>query len=177
MSRDENYLTKLIKELNIDENQTFNAVNEVEVEKNDFNKVDLHEDDGFIEVRDHQIFIISPNLNGKKPVLIPNPKVKILLNGTLLKKERVVFEADEILWEVPNKTEYKILTSKDNLFVNLQLYPLLFTLLRLKNKKRSNRFIIETEIVQKTLDTENVVSQISEAVLREVFGLKLIRLQ
>lgn len=164
MSSDENYLAKLIKELNINENPIFNIGKEVE--KIEVSKANLDENDGFIEVRDNQIFIINPSKKGKQPILVPNPEVRVLVNSSLLTKERVVFEEDEIIWEVPNKAEYKISTSKDNLCVYLHLSPELFTMFRLKNKKRSNQFIIETELVKKTLNTEDVVSQISEAVFK-----------
>ncbi|SDZ61100.1 hypothetical protein SAMN05421736_1215 [Evansella caseinilytica] len=128
---------------------------------------DLQEDDGFVEVRNHQIFVINPKATGKQPVLLPNPKVRVTINGSIVKKEHVVFEEDDIDWEMPPELEYKVTISKDNLHVYLCIFPEIFKSYHLKNKKRASRFVLEAEAIKRTLNLEEIVSEIVEEVYKK----------
>ncbi|ADU31995.1 FapA family protein [Evansella cellulosilytica] len=129
--------------------------------------------DGFVEVRNHQLFVINPKQDGKQPCLFPNKKVKVYINGELLKKEQAVFEEDEITWETPPEVEYKTTISKDHLYVYLYIYPEIYQTNRLKNKKRSNRFIIEAEPISRELNLEEVVSEIVEDVYKKNIRIEI----
>ncbi len=164
MAMPNNDLIDIIKGLNFDELTKVNISASPSI---DSNQGQLEKVDGYIEVRDHQIFVINPTeKSGKQPTLVPNSQLQIYVNGSLLKKEQVVFENDDIRWEVKQKPEYEISISKENLEVFLQVYRELYEGYILKDKKRARRFMFEIEVVEKQLDVEEVVSQIAENIVK-----------
>ena len=159
-----NDLIDIIKGLNIDDSTKVNIKDFPSI---DSNQGQLEKGDGYIEVRDHQIFVINPTeKSGKQPTLVSNSQLQIYINGALLKKDQVVFENDDIRWEVKQKPEYEISISKENLEVFLQVYRELYRRYILKDKKRARRFMFEIEVVEKQLDVEEVVSQIAENIVK-----------
>ncbi|OIJ21709.1 hypothetical protein BKP45_03140 [Anaerobacillus alkalidiazotrophicus] len=165
MTNKNNDLLELIKGLNINKSNIINYTDTKDPVVN--NQEILGEDDGYVEVRDHQIFVINPSNNGKQPVLIPNSKLQIYVNGSLLKKEQVVFDDDDIRWNVKPTNDYGISISKDNLQVSLQVYPDLFIGYRLKDQKRARRIMIDIEPVEKYFDVEEIISQIAENIVKK----------
>ncbi len=165
MSKNEKYLIDLIKEINIKDSIPM-TMHEMEVITEDEGKLD--EIDGFIEVRDHEIFVIDAKEGGKQPILLPNINLHITINGQVLTRERVVFEHDKI--HVQNNITspaYAVQVSKDHLSVFLQVYPELFQKYQLKNKKRANQLMLEMETVPAECDVEEYSSQIVEEVMKK----------
>ncbi|OLO35906.1 hypothetical protein BTR23_16300 [Alkalihalophilus pseudofirmus] len=168
-NRNQSEIINLIKDLHIDNPYAVEA-EEMKGEQLLADEQILKED-GFAEIREHQLFIIDPNKNGRHPVLIPNENLYITVNRTPLKKELVVFENDKIEWHIKEKSSYKITISEDKLKVYLQVFPELFIHYRLKDKRRSLRFKIEVEPHHFPCNVEEVSSQILEDITK--FGVKI----
>ncbi|WP_096200408.1 FapA family protein [Bacillus sp. FJAT-45350] len=141
----------------------------------------LNKNDGFIEVRDQQLFVIDPNEGGKNPILVPNTDLQILVNEQLLKKERIVFSKDKI--EIHRKSSslpFTIKISDDKLSILLQVSSELFKTYELATKARSHRMMLELEAVSSPCDVEEVSSKITEEVLKkgvsvEIYTTKIIQ--
>lgn len=161
----------LIKSLDIEKEHWKSFEDELETENLLDDKVD--NDDGFIEVRDHHLFVFNRNNNGKQPILIPNSKLSITVNGLVLKKEQVVFVNDYIQWSPLPKTEYEIIVSKDNLNVYLKVHPELFLQYQLKDRKRATRFILDVEVIERELDINETVSEIVENIVKRGINVKI----
>ncbi|MDE5412712.1 FapA family protein [Alkalihalobacterium chitinilyticum] len=169
MNKKQNDIIELIRDIQIEnfsKYETIDTTTESEPTEHHILK-----DDGFIEVRDHQLFIINPNANGRQPVLVPNENIYMTVNGKVLKKEIAVFEKDTIEWTVKIKKPYQITISEDKLNVYLQVFPELFTKYRLKDKKRSLRFKLEVEPCHKPCHVEEVSSKILEDITK--YGVKI----
>ncbi|MEB1806329.1 MAG: FapA family protein [Bacillaceae bacterium] len=169
MNKRQNDIIELIKDIEI---KDFNKYETVETTtESEPPEHHILKDDGFVEVRDHQLFIINPNANGRHPVLVPNENLYITVNGKVLKREIVVFEKDTLEWTVKIKKPYQITISEDKLNVFLQVFPELFTKYRLKDKKRSLRFKLEVEPYHKPCHVEEVSSKILEDITK--YGVKI----
>lgn len=134
----------------------------------------LNKNDGFIEVRGHDLFVIDPKEGGKFPVLVPNPELHITVNNHVLKEERVVFSKDEIkVQRKSSELPYKIKISKDELSIFIQLNPSIFERHRLKNQKRSIRQKLELEAIQAPCNVEEVSAEIMEEVLKKGIAVEV----
>lgn len=165
MSKRENSLLDLIKNLKINDSTSLTTK---PTESFFSEETVLTENDGFIEVREHELFVIDARADGKQPTLLPNFNLRIAVNGRLLTKERVVFSKDQIIVQNNATTPgYTIQVSKDQLSVFLQIYPELFLTYQLKNKKRANQLMLEMEATPNQFDVEDASSQIVEEVLKK----------
>ncbi|OIJ14642.1 hypothetical protein BKP35_06220 [Anaerobacillus arseniciselenatis] len=80
------------------------------------------ENDGYITVKNNEIFIKDGEDNGQQPSLIPNDNLTTLVNGKQIDSETIVSEGDEIrIKELSNSSPYHILISEDKLKVTFQL--------------------------------------------------------
>lgn len=133
-------------------------------------ELELKENDGYIESRNGELFVRNPKNNGRFPTLIPHPTIRIFVNNHLIKKETVVTERDMISWLPKNEEDFSILISKDKLKVYLKLHENILISYRLKNKKRSLKFIFELEGIEKTIDIEEMSSKIIDEIYKK--GIK-----
>lgn len=165
MRKRENSLIDLIKKLKINDSTSLTTK---PIESIFLEETAIKENDGFIEVRDHQLFVIDGKADGRQPTLLPTFNLRITVNGRLLTKERVVFSKDQII--VQNNSSapgYTIQVSKDQLFVYLQIYPELFLTYQLKNKKRATQLMLEMEATPNQFDVEEACSQIVEELMKK----------
>lgn len=129
--------------------------------------------DGYVEVRDHQLFVIDPKEGGKKPKIQPGKSVKILVNKVALTKERIVSEKDEIVWSPQHQNLYEISVSKDKMVSTLILFPELYIDFLLKDKRRSINFTLELSPYPKDINIEEVSSIIVEDIMKKGIKVKI----
>lgn len=120
------------------------------------------EDDGFIEVRDHQLFVFNPKNNGRAPVLLPSKRLQIKVNGKQITKPTIVCEKDSVEWKITEEKLFEIFINKEKMKVILQLSPFVCREYILKDKRRSFRFLLEVEEIPKSFDKHELYSQIVE---------------
>lgn len=164
MVNHEQNLLDLIKRLDIKGKQNW-VVTTDGVDNLDEDKV--NKDDGYVEVRDHQLFVINQTNAGKQPTLLPNLNLNITINSNILRRESPVFEGDIIEWKKKGTSlPYAIQISEDKLSVFLQVHPELFQEIQLKNKRRSTRFLLEIEYIDAQCNVEEVSSAIVEDIMK-----------
>lgn len=136
--------------------------------KSHFDEVyELKEGDGFIEVRDHELFIINPKAGGSQPFLKSMPNVLVYVNDILITEEQLVFENDIVKWDVVQEPPFEISINDDEMFVYLKLNHSLYHQYRLKNKKRALYFTIEIEALPKKINIEEISSLVVEDLLKK----------
>ncbi|WP_458414502.1 DUF342 domain-containing protein [Schinkia sp. CFF1] len=158
-------LMKLINSLFIEDKQRSKVLENQNEETTKRNPYEPLEDDGFIEVRDHQLFVKNPQNSGRTPVILYSKELCLLINGKKVYKDTTVSSKDVIEWSVNRHYRpFEIIVSKDKMKVFLKLSPEIATEYRLKDKKRSVRFKIEVVRIQKKFDIRNLFSTIIEKI-------------
>lgn len=120
------------------------------------------EDDGFIEVRDHQLFVFNPKNNGRVPVMLPSKQLQIKINGKQITKPTIVCEKDNIEWNINQENFFEVSINHDKMKVFLRLSPSICREYKLKDKRRSVRFLLEIEEINKSYDIHELYSSIVE---------------
>src|SRR5690554_1324677 len=144
MYRDDKKIVDIIEHLDVKGfEEIFTIKKDEKTSKEPF---DLDKNDGFIEIRGHQLFVINPKEGGRYPVLVPNPSLQIIVNDRTIKSEVVVTSKDEIkVNRISKRDPYNITISDDKITMFLHLDMELFQKYRLKDCRRSNRLMLELE--------------------------------
>jgi uncharacterized protein (DUF342 family) len=117
----ESELTKLIKQLNVE--KLNDASNDERIRKGSqaFNE-NFNEQDGWIEVRNHQIIVNNPIGVGEYPVISASESMKLFINNKEVFSETEVSEADTINWGMEETPLFEITLSEDRLFAYFHLH-------------------------------------------------------
>ncbi|MBU8906418.1 DUF342 domain-containing protein [Desertibacillus haloalkaliphilus] len=125
----------------------------------------LTEHDGFIEMRNGELFIRSPKENGRQPILCPHPKLELYLNGKIITSNTFVKERDQISLKVKQGESFQVTVSSDQLEVYLTILPEAFLTYELKDKRRSLQFTFDVKKKKHDVNIE----QFSSLIIEEVF--------
>lgn len=121
------------------------------------------EDDGYIEVKDHQLFVKNPQKSGRAPIIVYSKELNLLINRIKVFKDTTVCDTDIIEWNInTNNKPFEITISKDKMKVLFKLSPEIATEYRLKDKRPSVRFTIEIESNRKRFDVRRLFAAIIE---------------
>ncbi|OIJ15194.1 hypothetical protein BKP35_04920 [Anaerobacillus arseniciselenatis] len=169
MPNQEKQLLQLIKEMEL---STRNEEINEKISKQPYPleveyEVPPNENDGYIEVRDNELFIINSTENGAQPILKFNPNIRVTINGFPQRKDTPVFENDTIEFQPIIPELYSISLSDDHMVCYVQLNKELFQQYLLKNKKRSLLFMIELEAIPKTVNINEICNQIIEDLMKK----------
>ena len=167
-------LLKLIAEIDQEEKQKKTkdpAEVDAEMKKidKDFN-IEPNENDGFITVKNNEIFIQNGKDNGLQPSIIPNESLTIIINGKQIHSETLVNEGDEIrITEMSTSSPYHIRISKDKMQVTFQLKKRLL----LKEQKPSVKLKVDVFEVIPSLDVQSEISKIREELIQQGIQLNI----
>mgnify|MGYP005845521517 CR=1 FL=1 len=127
----------------------------------------MNNEDGYIESRNGELFIRSPMNNGKYPTIIPHQNIRIFINDRLITKETAIKERDEVSWFPKNEENFSISISKDKLKVYLKLHENIMVSFRLKDKKRTLKFVFDLEEIEKQIDIDKMSSKIIDEIFKK----------
>lgn len=162
-----NLIDELIVNLNLGE--ASNTIKIEEFEQPELPQKDkVKENDGYVEVRANQLFIIDPQKGGNYATLLPNPALDIFVNDKKITSETVVTTRDEVrAFRKRTRKKYNIIVSDDGLEVFLVLNKELFKTYKLKNKPRSTNFTIEIIPYPHDINVEEVSMEITKELFKK----------
>ncbi|WLR52087.1 FapA family protein [Bacillus tianshenii] len=121
--------------------------------------------DGFIEVKDGEIYVQNAGPRGKQPSLQPHESYTLYVNGKPIQDKTIVFKEDRIHWELPAVEAYSIQVDEGKLTVSLQFNPAAFRSFRLKETAPANSVKVELVETEATLDRHTVCSEVVEKLI------------
>ncbi|OEH86659.1 hypothetical protein BHU72_10435 [Desulfuribacillus stibiiarsenatis] len=125
-------------------------------------------DDGYLEVKEHHLYVRDAKNKGRQPTLIPNRSLVTYINDKMINQPTKVYEKDRISWLLIKKERiFEITVSSDKMVVYLQLSINIKQRTVLKNKACTNKLLLETVEVEAPYDAEEVVSNI----ITEIYSL------
>lgn len=166
-------LTLLIKQLKLDDPEGDGKLKLAEE--------DQPNQDGWIQVKNHNIIVQDPTEGGKSPVISALPPVRLKVNGSLVESECTVSSTDRIEWEIEEKPMFEITVSEDKMHAYMRLISKERCAWRLLDTERVPSIIImaeeNKEAVLQTLQLSTVVSHIEQMAIQTNLDLASIQLE